>query len=176
MWRDCWIVLLSRPARALWIEIVQDSRWIARKMRRGPRGPCGLKYKASYQKIRPRGRGPRGPCGLKCKMRYINHAISCRGPRGPCGLKFVRLEVILWMVMSRPARALWIEMVKALKALARLISRGPRGPCGLKFESEIITTPYSRSRPARALWIEIPGLWAGDGQTGRGPRGPCGLK
>ena len=22
MWRDCWIVLLSRPARALWIEIV----------------------------------------------------------------------------------------------------------------------------------------------------------
>ena len=21
MWRDCWIVLLSRPARALWIEI-----------------------------------------------------------------------------------------------------------------------------------------------------------
>ena len=22
MWRDCWIVLLSRPARALWIEIL----------------------------------------------------------------------------------------------------------------------------------------------------------
>ena len=21
MWRDCWIVLLSRPARALWIEM-----------------------------------------------------------------------------------------------------------------------------------------------------------
>ena len=23
MWRDCWIVLLSRPARALWIEILK---------------------------------------------------------------------------------------------------------------------------------------------------------
>ena len=22
MWRDCWIVLLSRPARALWIEMM----------------------------------------------------------------------------------------------------------------------------------------------------------
>ena len=26
MWRDCWIVLLSRPARALWIEIVTRMR------------------------------------------------------------------------------------------------------------------------------------------------------
>ena len=29
MWRDCWIVLLSRPARALWIEmsVLKESDW-----------------------------------------------------------------------------------------------------------------------------------------------------
>ena len=25
MWRDCWIVLLSRPARALWIEMMLNT-------------------------------------------------------------------------------------------------------------------------------------------------------
>ena len=33
MWRDCWIVLLSRPARALWIEITpipEGMKWLER--------------------------------------------------------------------------------------------------------------------------------------------------
>ena len=35
-----------------------------------------------------------------------------RGPRGPCGLKFLGLLRLLSAIKSRPARALWIEMVK----------------------------------------------------------------
>ena len=34
---------MSRPARALWIEIVAGNIRVALQQRRGPRGPCGLK-------------------------------------------------------------------------------------------------------------------------------------
>ena len=78
-----------------------------------------------------------------------------RGPRGPCGLKFHVFPHVYQFVWSRPARALWIEI---------LYARGVRAGS--------IT-----SRPARALWIEILHTSMCAHQiVGRGPRGPCGLK
>ena len=59
------------------------------------------------------------------------------------------------MKKSRPARALWIEIIKVAASSAA----------------------SSASRPARALWIEIILYTVHHPQkSGRGPRGPCGLK
>ena len=145
-------------------------------------------------------RGPRGPCGLKF-VRYMScFDRLCRGPRGPCGLKSVSaLACLMWLrsrparalwieipfmhkeeIMidkSRPARALWIEMsgimflrnplrrrgprgpcgLKSLwpPVLCQHGSRGPRGPCGLKLQRMGKCKRLPESRPARALWIEI---------------------
>ena len=86
MWRDCWIVLLSRPARALWIEIQAVCTYMGWKHSRGPRGPCGLEIGQSIE------------------------ALYGRGPRGPCGLKSMMNPLTIPHVSSRPARALWIEI------------------------------------------------------------------
>ena len=47
-------------------------------------------------------------------------------------MKFLILHTEVFQLMSRPARALWIEI-----------------------GTNISTTPTDMSRPARALWIEI---------------------
>ena len=144
-------------------------------------------------------RGPRGPCGLKSPP-WSGLPGGCRrGPRGPCGLKYTHVENQHPDSLSRPARALWIEIAKdgkmqevagcrgprgpcGLKSKNRYkkyssASRGPRGPCGLKYTHVENQHPDSLSRPARALWIEIvledAKVYVG---WGRGPRGPCGLK
>ena len=57
---------------------------------------------------------------------------------------------------SRPARALWIEIVISEMVLDGVECRGPRGPCGLKYRNFLsLILPAVLSRPARALWIEI---------------------
>ena len=145
----------SRPARALWIEISPFGRFIIVICSRGPRGPCGLKFK-SYNS---------------------SYSASRRGPRGPCGLKSVFSPAVEIKRMSRPARALWIEIPPRSLMCVHPPCRGPRGPCGLKSLRLSNQGHKASSRPARALWIEILdcGIIASN-LFGRGPRGPCGLK
>ena len=57
--------------------------------------------------------------------------------------------------MSRPARALWIEIMFNFLYMAEPFGRGPRGPCGLKFALSALSFSSPWSRPARALWIEM---------------------
>ena len=58
-------------------------------------------------------------------------------------------------LVSRPARALWIEITGDVLMSHGANRRGPRGPCGLKsLLIDSVLVAY-RSRPARALWIEI---------------------
>ena len=56
-------------------------------------------------------RGPRGPCGLKWAILEGRKTVTSRGPRGPCGLKFTGHHLRECLEWSRPARALWIEIV-----------------------------------------------------------------
>ena len=100
-------------------------------------------------------RGPRGPCGLKSKNRYKKYSSASRGPRGPCGLKYTHVENQHPDSLSRPARALWIEIVLEDAKVYVGWGRGPRGPCGLKFRDIRNLTGIRGSRPARALWIEM---------------------
>ena len=58
-------------------------------------------------------------------------------------------------MVSRPARALWIEIKANIPIVAGDDCRGPRGPCGLKSRDYKARYLYKESRPARALWIEI---------------------
>ena len=58
-------------------------------------------------------------------------------------------------LVSRPARALWIEITGDVLMSHGANRRGPRGPCGLKsLLIDSVLVAY-RSRPTRALWIEI---------------------
>ena len=146
----------SRPARALWIEILTAYHPHRSQMRRGPRGPCGLKFCA-----RPRNQNlspsrPARALWIEIPNReYPGRYWRSRGPRGPCGLKFLYLLCHMDYSLSRPARALWIEIVPAT----------------------CLPHASGTSRPARALWIEISnGYFVFNESTGRGPRGPCGLK
>ena len=104
--------ITSRPARALWIEILHTSMCAHQIVGRGPRGPCGLKFHYYFQIHFLHSRGPRGPCGLKCPYVPLRpQAYAGRGPRGPCGLKY-RYRRRNWHTPeSRPARALWIEIL-----------------------------------------------------------------
>ena len=107
---------MSRPARALWIEMDQRIHLRVSSPRRGPRGPCGLKS--------PPWSGLPGGCR--------------RGPRGPCGLKYTHVENQHPDSLSRPARALWIEIVLEDAKVYVGWGRGPRGPCGLKLSGRLI--------------------------------------
>ncbi len=108
--------VMSRPARALWIEMDQRIHLRVSSPRRGPRGPCGLKS--------PPWSGLPGGCR--------------RGPRGPCGLKYTHVENQHPDSLSRPARALWIEIVLEDAKVYVGWGRGPRGPCGLKLSGRLI--------------------------------------
>ena len=114
-----------------------------------------MKFPKTKYTVGIRRRGPRGPCGLKFNNVLLPISKWGRGPRGPCGLKLILLLCNSQKnAMSRPARALWIEMDQRIHLRVSSPRRGPRGPCGLK------------SPP----WSGLPG------GCRRGPRGPCGLK
>ena len=84
------------------------------------------------------------------------------------------------MGLSRPARALWIEIKLACNSIKNHYWVEAR--VGLVDRNSVIdatSLPPGKavSRPARALWIEI--QYANKVtffDTRRGPRGPCGLK
>ena len=59
------------------------------------------------------------------------------------------------IAVSRPARALWIEIYFFTHKVEKTQRRGPRGPCGLKSPNCPGRISRISSRPARALWIEI---------------------
>ena len=128
----------SRPARALWIEI--RKRW------RSGSAEASRPARALWIEIAKDGkmqevagcRGPRGPCGLKSKNRYKKYSSASRGPRGPCGLKYTHVENQHPDSLSRPARALWIEIVLEDAKVYVGWGRGPRGPCGLKLSGRLI--------------------------------------
>ena len=124
---------MSRPARALWIEMSNIIANTSCATSRGPRGPCGLKSALGHN---DRGNPPSRPArALWIEMdQRIHLRVSSprRGPRGPCGLK------------SPP----WSGLPGGCR-------RGPRGPCGLKLEKQSEYISCEGSRPARALWIEI---------------------
>ena len=102
---------MSRPARALWIEIYT---------------PPVLRQEAGS-------RGPRGPCGLKFSFPgYASHHISGSRPARALWIEIISTQNHIHPLRSRPARALWIEICNHGKARAGICSRGPRGPCGLK--------------------------------------------
>ena len=122
-------------------------------------------------------RGPRGPCGLKLqRMGKCKRMPDCRGPRGPCGLKFHWHFLALLLPVSRPARALWIEIPGMNITICSRVSRPARA---LWIEILKVTDlkKLFKSRPARALWIEITAIaYVILTARCRGPRGPCGLK
>ena len=112
-----------------------------------------------------------------CLCGYAGQIVVGRGPRGPCGLKSKYPDITIRCYMSRPARALWIEIIIIRNNLNNCKGRGPRGPCGLKSVMAGYHRPDCQSRPARALWIEICiASLSSLTPSGRGPRGPCGLK
>ena len=86
------VIVWSRLARALWIEI-------------------GEEIKEDQEE---NGRGSREPCGLKLDFFYFNITEPCRGSREPCGLKYSKRVHEIYQKLSRLARALWIEIIQGV--------------------------------------------------------------
>ena len=59
------------------------------------------------------------------------------------------------LVMSRPARGGWIEILVSYTADVTLESPAPHGAGGLKFYCRTRPQACESSRPARGGWIEI---------------------
>ena len=106
-------------------------------LRRGPWGPCGLKYFLVWPASQvPLVEAREGLVDWNRMYRDIGGTFYSRGPWGPCGLKSPTLSYSVFDRRSRPVRALWIEILSS-KRLYVLLS----------------------SRPVRALWIEmLPGF------------------
>ena len=121
------LLLLSRPARGAWVEILilideigvlHSSRpargaWVEMQIlivkpslenRRAPQGARGLKSRKSNN------------CGLSCS----------RAPQGARGLKFSLSSRVQPLPRSRPARGAWVEIRKSLVAKAGTLSVAPR--------------------------------------------------
>ena len=59
------------------------------------------------------------------------------------------------MLLSQPARAVWIEIPAFPENVNYRDSHSLRGLCGLKFHNLDNSPVPSQSQPARAVWIEI---------------------
>ena len=65
------VIVWSRLARALWIEIGEEIKEDQEENGRGSREPCGLKLDFFYFNITEPCRGSREPCGLKLAMIFL---------------------------------------------------------------------------------------------------------
>ena len=123
----------SRPSRGAWIEIYLISEQSNRQRRSRPSRGAWIEIKnivgAAAPTIR---RAPRGARGLKCPPRYYDKLFDGRAPRGARGLKY--------QVLYRA----WLYYCRA-----------PRGARGLKFCLIAGSVRIRMSRPSRGAWIEM---------------------
>ena len=128
-WEKC---LLSRLARALWIEITVSSLCAVYNESRLAR--------ALWIEMTP----------AAANLQFWRSRLA----------RALWIEIIAYIVHrmrcgSRLARALWIEIAYSYSHFTVFPGRGSREPCGLKFLRTCAIGGRSKSRLARALWIEI---------------------
>ena len=98
----------------------------------------------------------RGLCGLKSlPLLDLMIVVLCHSLRGLCGLKSLRCPLQVSLIVSQPARAVWIEISVAVLLSLVLICHSLRGLCGLKCLYFGTDLRPGWSQPARAVWIEI---------------------
>ena len=171
------MILSSRPARALWIEIpdrlaspsvhlVEAREGLVIEMYTQPVLRQKLKssireglvdWKFSFPGYASHHiSGSRLMRGLWIEIISTqNHIHPCRGPRGPCGLKSLHHHSCA-IPSSRPRGPCGLKCQNAIMHYYSTLCRYSRGPCGLEMlgSFEICLAVLSC----------------------RGPRGPCGLK
>ena len=59
------------------------------------------------------------------------------------------------MILSLPARGVWVEIMKTLRDSMAGFRHSPRGECGLKFGNRFMYVEPYGSLPARGVWVEI---------------------
>ena len=64
--------------------------------------------------------------------------------------------------LSRPARGAWVEMFFGFGTFGNFVRRAPQGARGLKFCVGAPAPSVTGSRPARGAWVEIIMDWFGD--------------
>ena len=123
-----------------------------------------------------RGRGSREPRGSKFFRLRNRHSSRCRGSREPRGSKYEYSTTFQLFLVSRLARASWIEIFNACCLRSCFLSRLARASWIEIFRLGPIPLVCS-SRLARASWIEIFLRPRRAGMTiGRGSREPRGSK
>ncbi len=79
----------------------------------------------------------------------------CHSLRGLCGLKYIGDVIWNGIVLSQPARAVWIEIYPSNDLYPSYDRHSLRGLCGLKYQFRLGRRLHMLSQPARAVWIEI---------------------
>ena len=128
-------MLLSLPARGVWVEITPYT---------------GTSWTASSH-------SPRGECGLKScvPIKSILHTHR-HSPRGECGLKYRSGEKADWKLrQSLPARGVWVEMAHFVGERLPDSVTPREGSVGWNHVSLSIELNLYSSLPARGVWVEI---------------------
>ena len=125
-------MLMSHPARGVWIEIFVCKHSIRNNMSHPARGGW-----IEICHSRPAGRAekchtPQGVCGLKFTFCFIWRKIKRHTPQGVCGLKCGKLPLCHKCPQSHPARGVWIEMATGGSEPQIIQRHTPQGVCGLK--------------------------------------------
>ena len=63
--------------------------------------------------------------------------------------------VICTLLLSRPARGAWVEILILIDEIGVLHCRAPQGARGLKYNNIKTKVNAAKSRPARGAWVEI---------------------
>ena len=125
MQRHVIILLMSLPARGVWIEIQPRRTGPYVHAGHSPQGECGLKYRPGRQ------------------ADGANESLPARG---------VWIEIVgrppgLQSDWSLPARGVWIEIPRSPRKANCRASHSPQGECGLKYQTGIRNPTASSHSP-----------------------------
>ena len=146
---------MSRPVRALWIEIYWfyiDKEKLSVEAREGL---VDWNTRTVVDMLHPVSRGPWGPCGLKYLV--LIQCVKVYWSRPVRALWIEMFPLFHWYIhnMSRPVRALWIEMVQIFLLIMQVHVEAREGLVDWNIYVKSYNAAIPKSRPVRALWIEI---------------------
>ena len=103
-----------------------------------------------------------------------------RAPHGARGLKLLQIVLVWCVLLSRPARGAWIEMLKKAGRSTQYPRRAPHGARGLKFYPDSTTYEIESRAPHGARGLKFRDQLRRSGLflliSGRAPHGARGLK
>ena len=129
----CWVLLLSQPARAVWIEMLCFSAYPYRPSVTACEGCVDWNTDVEMVPAYELGHSLRGLCGLKSMGILVYVSMCMSQPARAVWIEISSLKSGWAHGKSQPARAVWIEIWLISSWFTVSASHSLRGLCGLKF-------------------------------------------